>query len=78
MELTKERAKENLSKLIEKFERELAAGRIKEYNEEATKISFIQPLLQSSGHLATASCDFKSIFCGFRPHIATENRIYQA
>jgi len=47
MELTKERAKENLSKLIEKFERELAAGRIKEYNEEATKISFIQPLLEN-------------------------------
>ena len=35
-------------------------------------------VVQSSGHLATASCDFKSIFCGFRPHIATENRIYQA
>jgi len=46
MELTKEKAKEKLSKLIERFEKELAAGRIKEYNEEATKISFIQPLLE--------------------------------
>ena len=46
MELTKERAKENLAKLIEKFNRELSAGRIKEYNEEATKTSFIQPLLK--------------------------------
>ena len=39
-------AKDNLTKLIEKFERESASGRIKEYNEEATKISFIQPLLK--------------------------------
>ena len=46
MELTKDRAKENLSKLIEKFERELESGRAYEYNEEATKISFIQPLLE--------------------------------
>ncbi len=45
MELTQKRAKENLSKLIERFERELNAGRIRDYNEEATKISFIQPLL---------------------------------
>ena len=46
MELTKERAKENLSKLIKRFERELESGRAYEYNEEATKISFIQPLLE--------------------------------
>ncbi len=46
MELTKEKAKENLSKLIKKFKRELETGRAKEYNEEATKISFIQPLLE--------------------------------
>ncbi|OGP89208.1 MAG: hypothetical protein A2157_12010 [Deltaproteobacteria bacterium RBG_16_47_11] len=46
MELTKKRAKENLSKLIEKFEKELSGGRIKEYNEEATKTSFIQPFLK--------------------------------
>lgn len=46
MRLTKERAKKNLSKLIERFEREYSSGRIKEYNEEATKTSFIQPFLK--------------------------------
>ncbi len=46
MELTKKRAKQNLSELIEKFERELVAGRTKDYLEEATKLSFIQPLLK--------------------------------
>jgi type I restriction-modification system DNA methylase subunit len=44
--LTKEKAKENLSRMIAKFERELAAGKISEYNEEAAKIAFIQPLLK--------------------------------
>ncbi|MEJ5166812.1 MAG: type I restriction endonuclease [Thermoanaerobaculia bacterium] len=38
--------KENLKKLLEKFEKETISGRIKEYNEEAAKISFIQPLLK--------------------------------
>jgi adenine-specific DNA-methyltransferase len=42
----KNTAKENLTKLIEKFERESVAGKIKEYNEEATKTAFIQPLLK--------------------------------
>jgi type I restriction-modification system DNA methylase subunit len=46
MKLTKERAKKNLSKLIERFEKEYSSGRIKEYNEEATKTSFIQPFLK--------------------------------
>lgn len=46
MKLTKEKAKENLYKLIEKFERELTSGRAKEYNEEATKTAFIQPFLE--------------------------------
>lgn len=46
MELTKQRAKENLARLIKRFEREWSADRIKEYNEEATKTSFIQPLLK--------------------------------
>jgi len=46
MELTKEKARENLSKLIKKFKKELESGRAYEYNEEATKISFIQPLLE--------------------------------
>ena len=46
MRFDKEKAKENLSKLIEKFKKELESGRAQEYNEEATKISFIQPLLE--------------------------------
>ncbi|MCB4792795.1 MAG: N-6 DNA methylase [Elusimicrobia bacterium] len=46
MTLTKLQAKENLSKLINKFEVELASGQAREYNEEATKTAFIQPLLK--------------------------------
>ena len=46
MTFTKEKAIENLSRLIAKFDRELAAGKISEYNEEAAKIAFIQPLLK--------------------------------
>jgi len=44
--IMKEKAKENLSKLIEKYEKELSFDRIKDYKEEATKISFIQPFLK--------------------------------
>ena len=47
MKLSKVRAKENLSKLIEKFEKENLAGRINNYNEEATKTGFIQPFLRN-------------------------------
>ncbi len=39
-------AKENLTRLVSKFEQELTAGKIKDYNEEATKTAFIQPLLK--------------------------------
>jgi len=46
MELSREKAKKNLTELVEKFERELSAEKIKDYNEEATKIAFIQPLLK--------------------------------
>jgi len=46
MELKRAQAKENLERLIAKFERELSTGRIREYNEEAAKIAFIQPLLK--------------------------------
>jgi len=46
MPLTREKAKENLSGLLIKFQRELAAHKIREYNEEATKTAFIQPLLK--------------------------------
>ena len=38
----KEIPKKNLAKLVEKFECESAAGKIKDYNEEATKAAFIQ------------------------------------
>jgi type I restriction-modification system DNA methylase subunit len=44
--LTKERAKDNLVKLTQKFESELTSGSAQEYNEEATKTAFIQPLLE--------------------------------
>jgi adenine-specific DNA-methyltransferase len=46
MQLTKQQAKENLTKLIDKFEQELSKGLIDQYNEEATKTGFIQPLLK--------------------------------
>jgi hypothetical protein len=35
-------AKENLTELVEKFDRESVAGKIKDYNEEATKMILIQ------------------------------------
>ena len=46
MGLTKQEAKENLQQLIEKYNQELTAGHIDDYNEEATKTSFIQPFLK--------------------------------
>ncbi len=46
MELTKEKARENLTKLIEKFERESSLERIQDYTEEAMKLGFINPLLK--------------------------------
>ena len=46
MELTKEKAKNNLKILIAKFESELNLSKIWDYNEEATKTAFIQPLLK--------------------------------
>ncbi len=41
-----EKAKGNLQKLLDKFSKEVETGRIQTYNEEAAKISFIQPLLK--------------------------------
>lgn len=46
MPLSKTQAKANLKTLIEKFHKELSAGHIQDYNEEATKTAFIQPLLK--------------------------------
>jgi len=47
MNLSRATAKENLAKLVEKFEKENSIGRINDYNEEATKTAFIQPLLKN-------------------------------
>jgi hypothetical protein len=44
--LTQKNAKQNLSILLAKFTRELAANKIRDYNEEAAKTAFIQPLLK--------------------------------
>jgi len=46
---TKEQAKEEINKLIEKYERIKADGRIKRYNEEMTKKDFIVPLFGALG-----------------------------
>lgn len=44
--MNKVQAKENLSKLLVKYERESSTGEAADYNEEATKTAFIQPLLK--------------------------------
>jgi len=44
--MTKQQAKENLAKLVEKYREVAEQGRVNEYNEEATKTAFIQPLLK--------------------------------
>jgi hypothetical protein len=44
--MTKQEAKENLTKLVEKYREVAEQGRVNEYNEEATKTAFIQPLLK--------------------------------
>ena len=46
MQLTKEKAKINLARLVEKFKKEVSSGSALEYNEEATKMVFIQPFLK--------------------------------
>ncbi|MDI6784717.1 MAG: N-6 DNA methylase, partial [bacterium] len=46
MQLTKTQAQQNLSVLLDKFQREWDSGQVKDYNEEATKTAFIQPLLK--------------------------------
>lgn len=47
MKVTKEKGKESLAALVEKFEKEYSTGRIHDYNEEATKTAFIQPFLRT-------------------------------
>jgi len=46
MTLTKEQAKENLIKLLVKFEREFNSGMAATFNEETTKTNYIQPFLK--------------------------------
>lgn len=47
--MTQAAAREQIRQLIEKFNREQAAGKISQYNESETKTGFIEPLLQSLG-----------------------------
>jgi hypothetical protein len=42
-------AREKVQQLVEKFDREQAAGVINQYNESETKTGFIEPLLQALG-----------------------------
>jgi hypothetical protein len=46
MELTKQQAKENLVKLLAKFERDFTSGLASTFNEETTKTNYIQPFLK--------------------------------
>lgn len=43
--MTKDDARQNLIKLVDKFKAELESGKTAAYNEESTKYSFINPLL---------------------------------
>ena len=45
----KEQAKEEIRKLIEKYERLSESGKVKSYNEEMTKKGFIEPLFKALG-----------------------------
>ena len=46
MEITKDEGRENLGKLIEKYEREKIQGNIKAYQEAQNKNTFIEPFLK--------------------------------
>src|SRR3989344_1790473 len=47
--LTKEEAKEEVKKLVDKYNRILESGSIKRYKEEDTKAEFIEPLFEALG-----------------------------
>ena len=47
--MDKEKAKERIKALIEKYEQVKAEGKIKEYNEERTKQAFIRPMFETLG-----------------------------
>ncbi len=48
-QLTKEQAKEEVKKLVDKYNRILQSGGINRYNEEDTKAEFIEPLFEALG-----------------------------
>jgi adenine-specific DNA-methyltransferase len=47
--MTKEEAKERIAALIEKYEKELKDGKVKDYSEADTKNVFIEPLFEALG-----------------------------
>jgi type I restriction-modification system DNA methylase subunit len=47
--MERSKAREKIQELVEKFQREQAAGVIAQYNESETKTGFIEPLLQTLG-----------------------------
>ena len=47
--LTKEQSKEEVKKLVEKYNRLVESGKLKSYNEEMTKKDFILPLFRALG-----------------------------
>lgn len=47
--MTKDEAKQQIQKLVEKYEAEKAAGKISKYSEEETKRGFIEPLFEALG-----------------------------
>ena len=49
MVLTKDQAKEDIQKIINKYERIKSEGKIKQYNEEMTKKDFILPIFRALG-----------------------------
>ncbi|MBI2647188.1 hypothetical protein HYW99_01810 [Candidatus Woesearchaeota archaeon] len=48
-QLTKEQAKEEVKKLVDKYSRIVESGSIKRYKEEDTKAEFIEPLFEALG-----------------------------
>ena len=48
-QLTKERVKEEVKKLVDKYTRIVESGSIKRYKEEDTKAEFIEPLFEALG-----------------------------
>ena len=47
--MTQSKPREKIEQLVQKFQREQAAGVISQYNESETKTGFIEPLLQAFG-----------------------------